>query len=141
MATLEARLKAIKKSMSKTVRVGWFKSAVYPNGASVAMIAMQNELGNPALGIPPRPFIRPAIEKNQDEWGKTVGHLVKNGSMDAMETVAILMEADVRKSIIDVETPPLKVSTIEARLRRGNSSGSPLNDTGYLLSTLTGTVE
>ena len=47
---------------SKTVKVGWFPSSVYPDGETVAFVALQNELGDPAKGIPPRPFIRPTIQ-------------------------------------------------------------------------------
>ena len=53
-----------------TVKIGWFPSARYDDEKStpVAAIAAQNEYGNPNKNIPARPFIRPAIIRDQKTW-------------------------------------------------------------------------
>ena len=137
LSDLEAEL------TSKTVKVGWFPSSVYPDGETVAFVALQNELGDPAKKIPPRPFIRPTIQAQKDKWVANIGSMIKTGmaAKDVLELTALSMQADIHKAIIDVETPELAKRTLDARKARGNSNESPLNDTGYMLATLIGTVE
>lgn len=145
--------KAINELKSKTLRVGWGENAAYENGAKVAMIAAQNEFGNPAKSIPPRPFFRPAIAEEKGKWAKTSGRLVisaikAGGSVaPALETMGLVVAGDVRKSITKVMTPALKPATVKARLR-GKKIGKsvsltvakPLVDTGHMLQTLTSEV-
>jgi hypothetical protein len=51
------------------------------------------------------------------------------------------MQGDIRQTITEITTPPLSEFTLEQRLERGNSSEKPLNDTGYMLATLTSVVQ
>ena len=128
---------------SNTAKAGWFPSAVYPNGQSAAYIAMIQEKGDPAHNIPARPFIRPAIAEYKQQWSDNLGGMIKSGmsGRDALELTAVTMAADIQKAIIDVTIPRLKPRTLAARRRRGNNNESPLNDTGYMLSTCIGAVE
>ena len=128
---------------ANTAKAGWFPSAVYPDGTTAAEVALTNEVGDPAHNIPPRPFIRPAIVNHKQQWSDNLGGMIKSGmsGRDALELTAVTMAADIQKAIIDVTTPKLSARTLAARRRRGNNNASPLNDTGYMLSTCIGTVE
>ena len=61
---------ALKNLQGKVGKVGWFEKSKYENGISVAYVATIQEYGYPAKNIPPRPFMRPTIVKQQVEWRK-----------------------------------------------------------------------
>lgn len=69
-----------------------------------------------------------------------------NGAMKLLGAVA---EADIRKQIKSVTEPPLKESTLRRRAsKRGikfealtGTGSKPLNDTGYMMATVTHVVE
>lgn len=127
-------------------KVGWFESAKYPDGTPVAMIAAQNEFGNPEKNIPPRPTVRPAITDKQSEWNRIAEQGAKAiiaGNSDATKVmIAITLSAEgaIAKNIATITQPPLAPKTIKARQRKGNSSTKPLVDTGLELATLTSVV-
>lgn len=144
MGNLERYLQELEQSLTeKEAKVGWFPTATYPDGTKVAFVAMQNELGDPAKGIPPRPFLRPTITTEHQKWGKNLGSMIKQGmtGAESLDGTALSMRGDIHKAIVDVTTPELAKQTLEARKSRGNSSESPLNDTGHMLDTLIGIVE
>lgn len=130
----------------KTAKVGWFPTAVYPeNGQQAAYIAVIHEFGDPSHNIPPRPFMRPTIATKKTEWAGIVTGLFRQGMTtgelpDVLEVVGLAMEGDIRQAIADVTNPPLKPSTMRARKRRGNNNDKPLNDTGYMIASLTSVV-
>lgn len=140
MGGLDSRLKEIKKALEgKKVRAGWFESAEYTKtGKSVASVAATHEYGTQK--IPPRPFMRPTIASKKSYWGAVLSSEVRRGNKKPLEVVALVVEGDIRDTIIAVNEPPLKRSTIKARERRGNSNTSPLTDTGRMLATLVGVV-
>ena len=130
-------------------KTGWFRSAKYPGGTSVAFVAAQNELGNPAKNIPPRPFIRPTITKKRTEWLKIAQQLIsesingKRNPKTIFELVASKAAAHIRNAIAELKSPALAPATIAARLYlradTANVGGltKPLIDTKLMYNTLT----
>lgn len=118
---LNQRLAALDAVQSKA---GWFETARYPDGRPVAAVAAGNELGIPGRNIPPRPFMRPAEDKNGKAWGElglTVSKRVLAGTMsahDAMDAVAQRAVGDIKKAIVAVTAPPLSPITLGARKYR-----------------------
>lgn len=131
----------------KTAKVGWFPTAVYSEtGQPAAYIATIHEFGDPGHNIPARPFMRPTIAAKKGEWSGIVKGLFRQGMNsgempDVLEVVGLAMEGDFRQAIADVMTPPLSQRTLAARRKRGNNSDKPLNDTGYMIATLTSIVD
>ncbi len=60
--------KFIQQAEKNVGKVGWFKAARYEKGPSVAYVATIQEYGSPQNNIPPRPFMRPTIEVQQNKW-------------------------------------------------------------------------
>lgn len=168
---LQALQTAIKGLTRAESRVGWFPSAKYEDGTPVAGVMMVQEFGSSKRGIPPRPTMRPTVAAKQPTWAKQAAgasRAVLAGSLPptgAVEALAMMAEADVRRAIIDLKSPPLSILTLLARKHRKNTgrkvaggkelgqidrtareagppdvsgvSTKPLNDTGFALATLT----
>ena len=137
----------------KVGKVGWFESARYEDGTPVAMVAAIHEFGAPGAGIPPRPFMRPTIAAEQDNWRA----LAKQGAMailkgthttaQVMEGIGLQAAGDIARTISQVMEPPLKPATVAAKRRKRANKGvtgnlsKPLVDSGLMISTVTNTVE
>ena len=149
-------------------RAGWFESARYDDGTPVAKVALWQEYGVPERGIPPRPFLRPTIDARTDEWTEDAAQVVKGvlaGKINAEQGMTVIAQkaaADIRQTISRVDSPPLSPITLLLRqwrkdgktitgrtvgeaaqaVQRGEHaqgvSTQPLNDTGYMIATLTG---
>jgi len=109
-------------------KAGIFDTALYNNDAAtpVAQTAMWQEFGVPRRGIPPRPFMRPAIKENEHIWMELLSRLsdkVIEGKMTARDAMALVGEraqGDIIKSISKVMSPPLSLITLMARkIREG----------------------
>ena len=100
-------------------QVGWFETAKYPTGMPVAEVAQMQEFGTST--IPARPFMRPAIIKNQNKWQDTIntvsGQVVKGNitARKAMEVITEVAAADIVDEIKSVDSPPLSPITIGLR--------------------------
>lgn len=119
---------------ASTLQVGFLSSATYPDGTPVAMIAMIQEFGAPAAGIPPRPFFRNMIAAKSPEWPDAIASLLREHNYDLAKVFALAGEAiagQLRQSIIDTNSPPLAPSTIA---RKGFAK--PLVDTGHMLQSV-----
>lgn len=126
-------------------QAGWFEQAQYEDGTKAAYVAAIQEFGAPEKNIPPRPFMRPAVEENKDYWIDELKNGVKAvslGRMDAdmvMDAIGQRMANDVQHAITKVVSPPLKQSTINARLRNKKDKtmtttlAKPLEDTFYMI--------
>ncbi|MCA6954823.1 hypothetical protein [Pectobacterium polaris] len=132
-------------------RVGWMESARYADGKPVAGIAVVQEYGSEKMGIPPRSFMRSTQAEKKSDWDKTMKSgfsAVMRGTRTAaqlMDAMGGLASGDVRKKITQIFTPPLATTTLKARARRASGgtaviSVKPLNDSGYMLTTLTHVV-
>jgi hypothetical protein len=114
------------------VSVGFFQGSVYDDGTPVASVAIKHEFGD--VNVPPRPFFRPAIEKNYSKWG---GIFFKSYSSnfrinDSLNAVGLVASGDIALSIKNVTNPKLSKSTIS---RKGFDK--PLVDTGLMLGAVT----
>lgn len=147
----ETRIKkAIKDTDRISFAVGWGKNQKYEDGTPVAAVAVTQEFGDTTRHIPPRPFMRPAVENNGNNWKKQFAGGIKkvlHGEIltgEVVETIALLAEGDIKKAIKAVTSPPLKTSTVMARLK-GKKQGKavsltaakPLVDTGDMLDSIT----
>ena len=140
------------------VEIGWFASSQHPvfgkggkQGDTIPMasIAAQNEFGNADAGIPPRPFIRPALSEGRALFR----HQIKQGTkaiiqgsetdLSVMEKIGLSVSGHIRAQIPQVHEPPLKPATVKARLRiRADKStvgklDKPLVFEGILLNSVT----
>lgn len=153
MDALDKYQKLFADLAEKKAAVGWFPSSVYPvdpegflgkyqsGGAPVAAVAFLQEFGSKI--IPARPFIRPTVAEQSKHWGVIVKSLIKPDAQaeDVMELIGLRMQGDIRKKITEITDPPLSEFTLEQRRERGNNSEKPLNDTGYMLATLTSVTQ
>ncbi len=141
-----------------TLRVGFLEGATYPSGQRpalrarykkrrakgaikgvagglpVAMIAAIQEFGALRAGIPPRPFMRNTIAAKSSEWPKAIANLLKQTNYDGRKTLELTgmtIAGQVRQSIIDTNSPPLKPATVK---RKGFAK--VLVDTGHLLASV-----
>lgn len=145
--------KALESLGKKVGKAGWFPSAKYENGTPVAVIAAQNEYGNPSKGIPARPFMRPTVAAKRSGWAKELekgSRAVLAGTATAEQVmlgVASLAASEIAETISQIHTPPLAPATIAARLRKrklGKIVGlidKPLIETKILFNTVQGVVE
>lgn len=134
-----------------TSKVGWFESAKYEDGTPVAGVAAVHEFGSG--NVPPRPFMRPTAKKESAQWGKIAGSgtraiLAGNASpSDVMDGLGLAAEGDIRKTISQIQEPPLAPATIRAKQSKladknkvGNLS-KPLVETGLMIASLTSVTE
>ena len=165
---LKAVIERMKSLEEYSAQAGWFESARYDDGTPVAKVAIWQEYGVPERSIPPRPFIRPTVDEKKGEWTKDAAQVVKgvlSGQIDAehgMTVIAQKAAADIRQTISRVDSPPLSPITLLLRQWRKEGkeitgrtvgeaaravdcgeraegvSSQPLNDTGYMIATLTG---
>ena len=138
---LDRKLKelAAKLRDPATLRVGFLESATYPDGTPVAMIAAIQDFGAPRAGIPPRPFFRNMIAAKQGEWPEAIGTLLKMNNYDVKVALEIAGEAiagQLRQSIVDTNSPPLKPATV-----RHKGFDKPLVLTGHMLNSVSHEVE
>jgi hypothetical protein len=163
---------ALKNLNNKVAKVGWFEGSKYddPQETPVAQVAYNNENGNPSKNVPARPFIRPTIERQRNHW-KQQAFIGSKKIIKGKFTVDKLLESigqnaksEIQKTISQIWSPPLRPSTIKARMERyaegeGLSESTkksrkiklkkfvpkslykPLIDTGLMLSTIINKVE
>lgn len=124
-------------SEGKVVNVGIPEGPKETDGTPVAMIAAVHEYGSPAQGIPERPFLRVAIQKNRNKYIRLNRiNLVKmmRGQLQmqqALEQLGEMAKGDVVTEIRNGEFAPLKDATIK---RKG--SKQPLIDTGQMVQSM-----
>lgn len=99
--------------------------------------------------IPPRPFMRPTVVRETQNWLKYLAQGAKavlNGKIAApvvMEAIGLRAAADIAKSITLVFSPPLKRGTIRARMRARSDQKTvglldkPLLDSGKMYEEIT----
>ncbi len=128
-------LELAQKLKEKAVlRVGFLEKAKYPDGTSVGLVAMVQDFGAPSRGIPPRPFFRNMIRKNEASWPKAIAKTLTMTQYDIPKTLKLVGEGiagQLRQSIIDTNSPPLSPITVQ---RKGHSK--PLVDTGHMLQSV-----
>jgi hypothetical protein len=147
---------------ASAVKVGFLAESTYPDGTPVAMIAAIQEygapnnrmFGGPPAPIPPRPFFRNMIRAKKKEWPNAIRVLLRDNNYDALRTLqqtGEVVAGQLRQSIIDTNSPPLKASTLRARgvapgmkydpEKPATFGAKPLIDTGNLLASVSYEVE
>lgn len=140
---------------NKVAKIGWLDGSSYINGTKVAYVAAIQEFGSPVNNIPPRSFIRPTIAEKTPAWNKFFEQGAKailagnETPYTVLEKIGLRAAGDVRATIARgrPEWPPLKESTVQARANRyanrtiTGSLYKQLVDTGFMLGTLTNSVE
>lgn len=122
-------------SKAKSVQVGFFENAKYPDGTSVAMVAAIQNYGAPKVGIPPRPFFSNMIAEKSPSWPAAIEANLKATNYDAeltLERVGQGIADQLKQSIRDTNSPPLKQATID---RKGFDK--PLIDTAHMINSVT----
>lgn len=140
-AKLEAALAKIAASLGSgaELRVGFLEGAKYPDGTSVALVAAVQNFGSPANNIPPRPFFSDMVRRKGPGWPAAVAKNLKAQNYDAaraLDAVGFGIEGQLKQSIIQTNSPPLKPATIA---RKGFDK--PLIDTGHMLNSTDHEVE
>lgn len=142
-------LKSVEALGKTQVRVGWGENQQYPTGESVAMVATQNEFGNPSKHIPPRPFFRPTIDREREKLLKLLERGAKRTlrgdqtAEDAFDFVGQYLSGQVKWSIHNLRFTALAVRTVENRLK-GKTQGrsvslkiaTPLIHTAYMVNSI-----
>ena len=117
-----------KVSNAKQLNVG-FLSGGEPesNGINTATVAAIQEFGAPAKGIPPRPFFRNMIKKEEGHWGSDIAKILKHNDYNAQLSLDQMGEeiaGELRESIVDLTAPELSPVTLLLRERFGNDPQS-----------------
>ena len=135
-ATIRSALKA---QGITSLKVGFFKSAKYPDGTPVAAVAAWNEFGtrqDGRLHIPERPFFRRAIEGAVEPVREILLDEIDPEGMAVNEGLADLIGAfvagQVQASIVRLKEPPNAPVTIEMK-----GSSNPLVDEGKMKDSVT----
>ncbi|HEY6030505.1 MAG TPA: hypothetical protein VIU44_08080 [Gaiellaceae bacterium] len=133
---LEAYLAGIAARASKpgTLKVGFLAGAAYPDGTPVALVAAVQNFGAPSRGIPPRPFFSDMVAAKKEQWGPTLGAALQHADFDGPKALQVMgdqIAGDLRQSIKDTDSPPLKPATI-----RRKGFDKPLVDSGHMLNSV-----
>lgn len=142
---LERLAASIAELPKKSAAVGFFDTAVYPDGTPVAYVATIQEFG--AGRIPPRSFMRSTVAEQRAAWQNTLAQGARRVLADKLtveqmlEAFGMLAAGQIKEKIASIMAPGLSDATLSARLRRNNTSTKPLVDTGYLISSVDSKVE
>lgn len=119
------------------VNVGVPEGKKEADGTPIAMVAAVHEYGSPSQGIPERPFLRVAVQKNRAKYIRLnrlnlVRMLRGQMGMDqALGQLGEMAKGDVQAEIRSGDFAPLKAATIK---RKGSSK--PLIDTGQMVQSI-----
>lgn len=129
---LEAIHKSIKALVSSKVLVGIPASTTdRDDGEPItnASIGYLNELGEPAMNLPARPWLVPGVRENSDKLAKQLLAVAKlavssrasaDGITKGLNIVGITAVAGIKDRITNGLTPPLAERTLQGRARRGH---------------------
>jgi hypothetical protein len=126
-------------SGGKKVRIGFLRSAVYPDSTPVAMVAAVQEFGSPTMNIPSRPFMRNTISEKSSGWPATMARLLKDNDYDSfksLDEIGEIVAEQFKETIRAGNFAPLAQSTVE---RKGFDT--ILQETGVLIDSINHEVE
>lgn len=155
-----------KQFEGQQAKIGWPSEKEYPDGTSVAYVAAIQNFGVPEKSIPPRPMLKPTVAENQDRWAEVMKHLTRQvaagelDAVDALDGVGRVAAMDLQATIAQINEPALSPVTVllrkwrkQGRTITGKTVGEaaaaiaagaepgtdnkPLNDTGYLIASVT----
>lgn len=144
---LEHLQKVLAELKSKAAEVGIPETAHYQDGTPVALVAAVHEFGHPEGGIPARPFFRPTVAARRQAWAEQIAQGAKavlrgNITTGAMlEAVGLGAAGDIRKTVSELQDPPLSEATIKGRARKAKKSvdavsRKPLVETRELITSI-----
>lgn len=122
---------------NRVVNVGVPEGKREEDGTPVAMIAAVHEFGSPSQGIPERPFLRVAVQRNRQKYVRLnrinlVKMLRGQAAVEqALGQLGEMAKGDVQTEIRSGDFAPLKPATIK---RKGSSR--PLIDTGQMVQSI-----
>ena len=128
---------AAKAKNSAVLNVGFPRGATEPDGQPTALVAFLNEFGKIVRSKDgdyyqlPRPYFRNMIAKYSPHWGDDLAKLLKAEDYDAVKALDLLgedIEGALKKSIQELQTPPLAPSTIKKK----HGATKPLIDSGKM---------
>lgn len=130
---LEAKLRELagKVQRGATARVGFLEGSTYPDGTSVPLVAVIQNYGAPARGVPPRPFFSNMIADKAGGWGASLGQVLKAADYDAGGALELFGEGvagQLRQSIVETAEPPLSPVTLLLRERFPSGDGYTFAD-------------
>ena len=103
---------------SSVVKVGFLEGSQERDGKPSPLIGFIQEFGAPKKGIPPRPYFRTMISQHSGEWPAELIALMKANDYDAAKSLDQLgqeIASELKKSIIDINDPPLSPVTVMLR--------------------------
>ena len=126
--------KMVKKAKEpKALRVGFFSTARYANGDSVAGVAASHEFG---VGVPERPFFRQALEPAKKDAAKVIKRFTRAEELlpdaQTLNKVGEIVIRHIQKRIHDLRFPPNSPKTIAKKGGKDN----PLIETGKLINSV-----
>lgn len=159
-------LKRVQELSATKVQVGWFPSSQYEDGTKVAEVAIWQEFGTKTAPARPfmRPTVANESGNWGKSMAPDVKDFISGNESvnDLYSKVGLVVEGDIIKTIALITEPPLTDTTLLLRRWRNEgrmidksvvieaylavTSGNPpslstntkpLNDTGYMISTLT----
>ena len=142
---LQRIIDRISASSKKSLNVGVPEGKMHSDdGESLSMSALANihEYGSPSRNIVARPFLVPALEKNQAKYAKFLASQViplirgKTTIDRILGQLGMVAQADVQAYMVSGHFVPLYYTTIK---RKGSSK--PLIDTGQLRQSITYSIE
>ena len=124
----------------RSVEVGVFASAKYPDGTLVAAVAAWNEFGTRRGGkihIQERPAIRQAVKNHESKLTTIIKKNVDSKKMVVDKTLAgkigMSQVGAIQKSMVDLKQPENRPSTLRTKFPKTN----PLVNTGMLIRSVT----
>ena len=109
-------LAKIGKDLSNSrVKVGFLSGSNYTDGTPVAQVAYWNEFGHGGrFPSPPRPFFRPMIAREADQWGEKLAEALKFTKYNGPKALAIVGQdivESLQASIANNNGPELSATT------------------------------
>lgn len=142
LAKIKATLDRVPEEFNGLVaQVGLPSGINYEDGTKVAEVAAIQEFGAPAAKVPARPFIRPTVKEQKEQWtniiAKSIPKVIENKmtAFDVLDLVGRVAAADIQTKISSIYSPPLSPITI-----RRKGSAKPLIDTGLMLASVQNAV-
>lgn len=114
----------------RVAKAGVVGAEHYEDGTPVAYVAAIQEFGAPERGIPARPFFRPTIAEQRDEWAGLLAdgaRAVIRGATtaeDVLEGVGLQAAGDIRAKIASIQEPKLSPITLLLRKYRRENPGA-----------------
>ena len=122
---------ARKLSSGGKLRVGFLEGATYPDGTSVALVAVTQNYGPPGRGIPPRPFFSHMIEDKSPGWAGSFRQVLRAAGNDGRHALELFGEGvagQLREAIVEMTAPPLSPVTLVLRDRFPSGEGYDFGD-------------